>query len=707
MSKTPTYRMTLSLNVLNHLGLKLYSNVPAVLSEVVANAWDADATNIDIELGPSRIVIEDDGEGLSRKEINERYLLVGYQRRDDRGDLTPSGRLVMGRKGIGKLSLFSIAEVVDVFTVKNGTKSALRLKLSEIKKIIEKGGGEAEYKPTPLATKSIDFDQGTRIVLSSLSKRVSSLTERGLRTRLARRFSIISEESDFAIDVNGEAVSFADRDYFHKLEYVWWYGAADETYEHLCSGVQAGRSESRAGALTVHAGEADEEEYEIEGWIGTARHPKDLIDEHENLNKIMILSRGKLAQEDVLGDFNDGRVFTKYLIGEIQADFLDSTDGEDIATSSRQRFIEDDPRYVALRTFLRTELNHVAEQWEAWRREEGTKQATRIPVIDKWYKTLKSTERRRAESLFGKINQLTTDSEDQRREMLQYGVMAFEALRQRDNLDAIESLEIPTLADIGRIIASHDDLEAVLYHRIVRERLAVIDTLRKKVERNDLEKVIQEHLYKHLWLLDPSWERATGTEYKEKTVEKAFKEAVDKLSKAEKKGRIDIGYQRTAGQHVIIELKRPDRKMSDTELQSQCLKYREALEKVLKARGELEPAIQIVVLVGKPLDQWATPGKRLESEQTLLTRGIRAKLYSELLESAYQQYQDFYEKKKEVGRLVELVDQIAGAKGMTSVSRKKRQGRKSVKKKTTPRRQAQSKTPRAKKKRSAGRRKAK
>ncbi len=32
------YSMSLSLNVLNHLGINLYSNVPAVLSEVVANA---------------------------------------------------------------------------------------------------------------------------------------------------------------------------------------------------------------------------------------------------------------------------------------------------------------------------------------------------------------------------------------------------------------------------------------------------------------------------------------------------------------------------------------------------------------------------------------------------------------------------------------------------------------------------------------------
>ena len=45
MSNSP-YRMTISRNILNHLGLSLYSNTPAVLTEVIANAWDADATGI-------------------------------------------------------------------------------------------------------------------------------------------------------------------------------------------------------------------------------------------------------------------------------------------------------------------------------------------------------------------------------------------------------------------------------------------------------------------------------------------------------------------------------------------------------------------------------------------------------------------------------------------------------------------------------------
>ena len=32
------YRMKVSLNIIEHLGINLYSNLPAVLSEIVANS---------------------------------------------------------------------------------------------------------------------------------------------------------------------------------------------------------------------------------------------------------------------------------------------------------------------------------------------------------------------------------------------------------------------------------------------------------------------------------------------------------------------------------------------------------------------------------------------------------------------------------------------------------------------------------------------
>jgi len=40
----------------------------------------------------------------------------------------------------------------------------------------------------------------------------------------------------------------------------------------------------------------------------------------------------------------------------------------DIATSDRQRIQEDDPRYEALLSFLRSSLSLVEKRWTEWRR---------------------------------------------------------------------------------------------------------------------------------------------------------------------------------------------------------------------------------------------------------------------------------------------------------------------------------------------------
>lgn len=70
MSEKRRLEMSISLNALEHLGMNLYSNVPSVLSEIVANAWDADATKVVIDLDRSagKITIDDDGMGMSRDE---------------------------------------------------------------------------------------------------------------------------------------------------------------------------------------------------------------------------------------------------------------------------------------------------------------------------------------------------------------------------------------------------------------------------------------------------------------------------------------------------------------------------------------------------------------------------------------------------------------------------------------------------------------
>ena len=108
----PLYEMSLDLNVLNHLGINLYSNVPAVVAEAVANTWDADAENVDIDIDPraGTVIISDDGVGMNVDDINSKYLRVGRDRRKEEPLTLKHGRRVMGRKGIGKCPDFRVVE---------------------------------------------------------------------------------------------------------------------------------------------------------------------------------------------------------------------------------------------------------------------------------------------------------------------------------------------------------------------------------------------------------------------------------------------------------------------------------------------------------------------------------------------------------------------------------------------------------------------
>ena len=134
----------------------------------------------------------------------------------------------MGRKGLGKLSLFSIAGVVQIETAKEGRKSAFCMHLDDIRRQIEQAGGEGTYHPEALAVDGIAFAQGTRITLTELRKRQTIRTTHALKRRLARRFSIIGASHDFRIFVDGEEITPADRDYYDKVQYLWTYGSQDE-----------------------------------------------------------------------------------------------------------------------------------------------------------------------------------------------------------------------------------------------------------------------------------------------------------------------------------------------------------------------------------------------------------------------------------------------------------------------------------------------
>lgn len=655
--KSP-YKMTMSLNVLNHLGIKLYSNVPSVISEVVANAWDADAELVEININDKDITIQDNGCGMSADEINSKYLYVGYNRRENPKEAITlkHKRPVMGRKGIGKLSLFSIAKIIEVQTMKNGNRNGLILSSEEIeKKIKETNEGDltksATYLPEPIAEENLTIDRdGTLIILKDLKKNISQ-TPNALKKRIARRFSVIGEKFKFKVKLNSEDIKTTDRDYFHKIQYFWYFDDNGKDFLKMCKKDKLKFKEKRDGKL-------DGGKYNIGGWIGTVTLPSDLKDEDENLNKILICVRGKLAQEDILEDFPEGGVYSKYLIGELYADFLDLDELEDMATSSRQEMIKDDPRYIALKKWLYLELKNIQNKWTGLRNEEGLDEALKIDPIKEWYSTLPSKTQSKAKIFFGKINQYPVENEKNKKFLFSQAVLAFEVLRYKENLDAIESLDIKDIEAFGKLFSDLDDIEATFYHQMIKGRLEIIDKLKDITADNELEKIVQKYLFDHLWLLDSSWDRATATPSMEESVSKAFKEISGKSSEDEKKGRIDIRYKNSANKHIIIELKRADRIVKTTELIEQINKYREALIEALQLANKPNEPIEVICVLGKKPNGWENPRVESEDKTILNAKGTRVVYYKALLENAYENYNKFIEKRTDAGKLLKLIKEI-------------------------------------------------
>jgi len=646
------YELTIDLNTLNHLGIGLYSNIPAVVSEVVANSWDADATDVNIKIDKVKGTIEviDNGVGMNKDDINDRYLKVGYPRRQSQPTVTNLGRHVMGRKGIGKLSLFSIADVIEVRSIKlDGSgkvesKNGFIMDANSIQKVIKTGKGP--YKPTPLTQSQIGIKKGTKIILKSLRKGVRKTTEKFLRTRIARRFSVISAEANFNVKVNGKAINIKDRDYFKAIQYLWHIGEGSEKYVKYC--VNCEKNEKLDGVIDKERG------YKISGWVGTVDEQKNI---EEGNNTIVILSWGKLIHEDILKDIKEGGVFTKYLIGEIRADFLDNDDEEDMATSDRQSLKENDPRFELIKTYIQDKiLKLIQSKWRDWRNEGAEKKAIENPKVKEWFSQLSSDNKKYARILFGKIEAFPISDPVYKKELYKHGILAFETLALKDNLSALDNIQGDgDLKLIKSIFAGIDELEAVHYYQIVKGRIEVL----KKFERilpDAKEKLIQEHIFDHLWLLDPSWERASTDERMEESVMKEFHKVDAGLTEEEKKGRIDIRYRTAAGKHIIIELKKYKRKVSATELIDQVRKYRSALHKCLKTKfHESQILIESICIIGsspQPEDE--------EAENVDMLRSVNARYitYDELIQRTRDSYRDYIDKQKDISRIRGLIDSL-------------------------------------------------
>ena len=101
---------TVDAALLRELGDRLIGRSYIALAELVKNAYDADAIDCRIELHDDRIVVSDNGHGMSEQDFHRHWLRIGTTHKTAAPASPRLGRAMTGSKGLGRLSVQFLAD---------------------------------------------------------------------------------------------------------------------------------------------------------------------------------------------------------------------------------------------------------------------------------------------------------------------------------------------------------------------------------------------------------------------------------------------------------------------------------------------------------------------------------------------------------------------------------------------------------------------
>lgn len=624
------FTMRFDIGTIKHLGLQMYSTLPSVISELVANAWDADATKVEIAVPDGRvtdaseIIVRDNGVGMSGQQIQDEYLIVGRDRRKGgTNETSKRKRPLMGRKGIGKFAGFGIAQIIRVESApEKGEASCFEMDYEYLDSLNESESAKFQKWSTNL-------DKGTRVILKNIMKfRDRAIGVQSLRRSLARRFSIIGAENNFSMIVNGEEITPDERDLQRYLDkdqdgdsYLWEYD--DEPIDET-------------GKLTVS------------GWIGALRRT-DSVDDGVDRG-IAIMARGKLVQSPFTFEAVVGQQFAlSYLIGEIHAEFVDSQ--EDTIATSRNTLVWDVPANAKLMEWGKKQVNKIAREWAKRRGEQKQKMIEESPQYQVFVEKANATGNKRAKQIFDKlvrnaIQNATPDDDLKVNHMIKLATDYLEFDQFWAMAEEIRDTKIDDLNKIVNLFREWEIVEAKEMMRITEGRIETIKKFEDLINTGAKEvPVVHQFLKEFPWVLDPRWTLVSDETYYSKLLKEQFPES-DTVPEINR--RIDflcIGEGQTL---VVVEIKRPGEKMNKADLE-QIEGYVQFLRgEIDKSSGERKYDFVVGYLMGSDI---VGRDDVKQKQKTLANDRIYVKTYRDLLimvEDSHREFLDRYKKLQEV-----------------------------------------------------------
>lgn len=595
------YTMPISRLTVDKLGVKLYDKVSAVLAELIANAYDADAQHVAIRAPMGKylavkhkgqpkdrgfeIHIKDDGAGMTPTEMQAFFLVVGAERRADprRGPQSKRfKRTVMGRKGVGKLAPFGICKVMEVVSAggeriqsENGEAgyrtSHITLNYDEI--VAVDGEPDERYEPEvgPL-DETLSAKTGTAIVLRDFNfRRVSEIET--LARQVAQRFGIQSQ--DWQITLHDNAGTAASR-------VVGSFDVSIMPNTRLAFRA-GGKVDGPDGALAdLKAGfEHDSAFYPVTGWMAYSKQPY----RDDLMAGVRIYCNRKIAAQTMVfnrrGGFTGEHSVRSYLVGELHADWLDSD--EDLIQTDRRDILWSD------------ELASAFQDWgQVMVRRIGTlsRDPMRRATLDIFLKTGRVEDRIR--------ERFPKNADQPIRERASELAKMFGKTMNRTEAEDVDA--VGGLVDLSIELAPHVTLDAMMreageradapfelltsllrtarvaelssFGRIADDRLKVIRRLEALKDDDDIDENSFQHLIEDApWLVNPEWAPVTANQTLsslrkefERYYERETGEAILLSDFANPRARPDFVLSSQDGKAQIIEIKKPRHRLKNDEM---------------------------------------------------------------------------------------------------------------------------------------------
>jgi len=182
------------------LGRESVSSEVAALFEIIKNAYDADAEQVDVifenfttlDKKNSRIIIKDNGHGMDLNSIENKWMVIGTDNKERNTISRRKKRRVIGNKGIGRFATEKLCRKLTVISKPMNTDE-------EIKLMIDWDSYEKEtitfneiFNPLETTYRENKQDTGVTIILESL--RDTWTTQKIHRLRLAIGSLVLPKE---------------------------------------------------------------------------------------------------------------------------------------------------------------------------------------------------------------------------------------------------------------------------------------------------------------------------------------------------------------------------------------------------------------------------------------------------------------------------------------------------------------------------------